>query len=81
MPPSDDASPPSPPKRVLEIHFSQTGQLTQVMDHLVQPLVDQPGVTVERHCIEMVQPCPLPWPIFRLSDEFPPTVAFVPPAT
>ncbi|WP_348673729.1 hypothetical protein [uncultured Abyssibacter sp.] len=79
MQPTDNASPPTPPKRVLEIHFSQTGQLTRVMDHLVQPLIDQPGIEVERHRIEMVQPYPFPWPFFRFFDEFPETVAFVTP--
>src|SRR5437016_515276 len=68
-------------KKVLVVHFSQTGQLARVVRRLVSPLADATGevVLVE----EILQPrtrYPFPWPLLRFFDAMPETVLLDPPA-
>jgi len=47
-------------KKVLAIYFSQSGQMTGIMDSLTQPLTDK-GISVEKVQIKMVNSYPFPW--------------------
>jgi len=47
-------------KKVLAIHFSQTGQLTDIVNHLTKPLADA-GHSVEYVIIEPETPFQFPW--------------------
>jgi len=47
-------------KKILAIHFSQTGQLTDIINNLTQPLLEA-GHTVEYVKVEPQQPFPFPW--------------------
>ncbi|MEJ8821130.1 dialkylresorcinol condensing enzyme [Variovorax humicola] len=74
--------PPSqvaPPKRVLVIRFSQTGQLEAVADQIVAPLKADPGIQVHVETLQPLQPLPFPWPILAFFDAFPETAHMRPP--
>lgn len=61
-------------KKILVIHYSQSGQLSNVVKHFAQPLVESPDieVTFENACPQ--QDYPFPWPFFRFLDAFPESV-------
>ncbi len=66
-------------KRVLVVEFSQTGQLSAVLDSLLAPLLAPgSGVTVHRERLRPASAYPFPWPFWRFLDQFPETVAQVP---
>ncbi|HLP00975.1 MAG TPA: dialkylresorcinol condensing enzyme [Opitutaceae bacterium] len=68
-------------KRVLVVEFSQTGQLTAVLDALLAPLLEPgSGVTVHRERLRPEPAYPFPWPFWRFLDQFPETVAQEPVA-
>ena len=58
-------------KRVLVIYYSQSGQLKQVLDQLVSPLIQEEAVDVIWYEIEMVQPYGFPWKKADFFDAFP----------
>ncbi|MDM1043662.1 dialkylresorcinol condensing enzyme DarA [Myroides sp. 1354] len=58
-------------KRVLVIYYSQSGQLKQVLDQLVSPLVQEEAVDVTWYEIEMEQPYGFPWKKADFFDAFP----------
>lgn len=60
-------------KRILVIHYSQTGQLTEVLRSLCAPLVDA-GCTVEHLAIEPLVPYAFPWTRMRFFGVFPEAV-------
>ena len=67
-------------KKVLVIEYSQTGQLTSVMDRLLGPLLEAGGeFTVHRETLLPVPAAPFPWPFWQFLDTFPETVAGDPP--
>src|SRR5882757_8753855 len=49
-------------KRVLVVHFSQTGQLARVVRRLVAPLAAAPDVRVTEEVLRPRTPYPFPWP-------------------
>ena len=61
-------------KRVLAIGFSQTGQLTSVLESVLGPLDEAPDIEVTRLTLKPVEPFPFPWPFWRFFDTFPETV-------
>lgn len=71
-------------KKILVIHYSQSGQLTEVAQRFVQPLVDagriEGDVEVSFERVEPVDDYPFPWPFFRFLDTFPESVYLDPPA-
>ena len=68
-------------KRLLVVEFSQTGQLTAVLDSLLAPLLAaDSGVTVHRERLHPEPDYPFPWPFWRFLDQFPETVAQEPVA-
>lgn len=60
-------------KRVLVIHYSQTGQLTRVLDSITAPLLDQ-GIAVDHLRIEPKVPYDFPWSRMRFFGVFPEAV-------
>lgn len=67
-------------KKILVIEYSQTGQLTAVLDAIVAPLIEREGAcVVRREVLRPVPAYPFPWPFWRFLDTFPETVALDPP--
>lgn len=67
-------------KKVLIIHYSQSGQLTEVARRFAAPLVDDPNVVVTFENSRPVEDYPFPWPFLRFLDAFPESVYLDPPA-
>lgn len=65
-------------KRVLVVYYSQTGQLTSVIDSLIKPLVESKDIRVDRLKIEAVPAYPFPWKSKDFFEEFPETVLEIP---
>ena len=65
-------------KRVLVVHFSQTGQLARVVRRLVSPLA-APDVSITEEVLRPRAPYPFPWPLWRFLDAMPETVLLEPP--
>ena len=61
-------------KRVLVVHYSQTGQLSEILRSTVAPLEAAPDVEVSWLPIEPVTPYPFPWPAGFFFNTFPETV-------
>jgi hypothetical protein len=66
-------------KRVLVVHYSQTGQLTQIARSLVAPLGSTSDVEVTWLELRPQTPYPFPWPFLRFMDHFPESVYLDPP--
>lgn len=58
-------------KRILVIYYSQSGQLKQVLDQLVSPLVHDEQVDVTWYEIEMEKPYTFPWKKADFFNVFP----------
>ncbi|PCH61490.1 MAG: dialkylrecorsinol condensing enzyme [Gammaproteobacteria bacterium] len=66
-------------KKILVVHYSQSGQLNDVTKHFTQPLADHPAIEVTFEAIAPVKPYPFPWPFFTFFDTFPESVYLDPP--
>ena len=66
-------------KKILIVHQSQSGQLTEVARSVAQPLVDHEAFDVTFEEIKPVEQFPFPWPFFRFIDTFPECVYLDPP--
>jgi hypothetical protein len=66
-------------KRVLLVHFSQTGQLARAARRLVEPLAQAHDVDLVEEILRPRQPYPFPWPFWRFLDAMPETVVLEPP--
>jgi hypothetical protein len=58
-------------RRVLVIHFSQTGQLRDIVDEVVRPLRAAPGIDVTVAELRPVRPYTFPWSFWGFFDTFP----------
>jgi hypothetical protein len=68
-------------KKVLVVEYSQTGQLSAVLDALLGPLLaENSGVVVVREKLQPLQPYPFPWPFWQFMDAFPESVTGESPA-
>lgn len=61
-------------RRVLVLYFTQSGQLSDVVKSVADPLTRNDDFEVTFECIKPVEPYPFPWPVFRFFDTFPETV-------
>lgn len=61
-------------KKVLIIHFSQTGQLTDICKSIAGPLEKNPNISVTFGRIVPKKPYPFPWGFWRFFNTFPETV-------
>ena len=66
-------------KRVLLVHFSQTGQLTRLARRLSSPLAGAGDVGLVEEVLRPRRPYPFPWPAWRFLDVMPETVLLEPP--
>ncbi len=66
-------------KKVLVVYYSQTGQITSVVDSICEAMQSE-GISVSRECLRTEQAYPFPWPFFRFLDVFPESVYLDPPA-
>jgi len=66
-------------KKVLVIHYSQSGQLNKIARHFSQPLVEHPDISVTFEAVAPVEKFPFPWPFVRFFDTFPESVYLDPP--
>ncbi|MGB1307279.1 MAG: dialkylresorcinol condensing enzyme DarA [Oceanihabitans sp.] len=48
-------------KQILVIHYSQSGQLTEIVNNIVSPLKKDAEVQIDYCAIEMEKPFPFPW--------------------
>jgi len=58
-------------KKVLVVHYSQTGQLSRLVKSVVNPLDADNNIDVSYLTIEPLRPYPFPWPFFAFFDVFP----------
>ncbi|WP_328701284.1 dialkylrecorsinol condensing enzyme [Cellvibrio polysaccharolyticus] len=59
------------PKRILVLHYSQTGQLDSVVDAILQPLRANTDFSIVDQRIEPETDFPFPWPFIRFINTFP----------
>jgi hypothetical protein len=67
-------------KRVLLVHFSQSGQLTRIARKLVAPLAAAADVQLVEEVLRPQVAYPFPWPVRRFLDAMPESVLLEPPA-
>jgi hypothetical protein len=67
-------------KRVLLVHFSQTGQLARIARALTAPLAHAHDVRLVEEELRPAQPYPFPWPFWRFLDAMPESVLLEAPA-
>jgi len=61
-------------KRVLFVSYSQTGQLSAVMQSVAAPLAASPSIELHFETLEPEEPFPFPWPFLEFFNTFPETV-------
>lgn len=64
-------------KKVLVIHYSQSGQLTEIINNICTPL-NQDGITIDYYKIEMEEEYPFPWTKPQFFDVFPESFLQIP---
>lgn len=58
-------------KRVLVIHYSQTGQLRDIVDAVIAPLRANAQIEVRTAQLKPVKPYPFPWSFWQFFNTFP----------
>lgn len=66
-------------KKVLVVHYSQSGQLSRIAERFVSPLTEAADVEVTFAALQPVEPFPFPWPFLRFAGTFPECVYLDPP--
>ncbi|MCB1667628.1 MAG: dialkylresorcinol condensing enzyme [Pseudomonadales bacterium] len=66
-------------KRILVVHYSQSGQLDNVLEHFTRPLADAEDIELVFENAKPQEDYPFPWPFFRFIDTFPESVYLDPP--
>ena len=64
-------------KKILVIYYTQSGQLGDILDNFIAPLI-KAGNTVEKVCVEPVKPYPFPWTGKSFFAQMPDCVLQVP---
>src|SRR6185437_15251920 len=62
--------------RILVLYYSQTGQLRQILDSVVQDIKNE--AEIDYATIEPLKPFPFPWSAYNFFDAMPETVARIP---
>ncbi len=65
-------------RKVLAINYSQTGQLSRILQSISQPIIQSEQIEFEFINIEPAKPFPFPWPFLQFFRIFPETVAMQP---
>jgi hypothetical protein len=58
-------------KRVLVVHYSQTGQLQDIVASVIRPLQESPHIEVTSIALKPLRPYPFPWPFWGFFNTFP----------
>ncbi|MBU2951253.1 dialkylresorcinol condensing enzyme DarA [Tamlana agarivorans] len=58
-------------KNILVIHYSQSGQLTEILQNIVAPLKEDSSIQIDFHNIKMVEDFPFPWTKEKFMGVFP----------
>ena len=66
-------------KRVLVLAYSQSGQLSQITERILEPLRSDAGIAIHVELLRPLKPYPFPWPFFIFLDAFPESAHMVPP--
>ncbi|MET0051938.1 MAG: dialkylresorcinol condensing enzyme [Candidatus Thiodiazotropha sp.] len=66
-------------KKILVVQYSQTGQLSRIVDALCRPLADSPDIELHVETLQPLKSFPYPWPFFEFLDVFPECVYLDPP--
>ncbi len=61
-------------KRVLVIYYSQSGQLSDVVQSITAPMAANDELELVYECLQPLKPYPFPWPFLQFFDTFPETV-------
>lgn len=69
-----------PQKRVLVVSYSQTGQLTAILERILAPLRQDPRIALHVEVLHPQPAFPFPWPFLPFFDAFPESAHMVPPA-
>jgi hypothetical protein len=64
--------------KVLLAHYSQTGQLTDIVDSILGPLASAPEIEITHLALRPTPAYPFPWTTQRFCDVFPESVEGVP---
>ena len=67
-------------KNVLVIHYSQSGQLTEILDNLTLPLSSDDEINITHYTIEMEKEFPFPWNKSAFFNAFPESFLQIPAA-
>jgi hypothetical protein len=78
--PSGEARLAAAPKTILVVWFSQSGQLTEILDRLLAPLRARPATTILQAPLKPTPPFPFPWSPARFLDVFPESFHEIPHA-
>ena len=70
----------APVKRILVLSYSQTGQLAQITQSILAPLLQSSDCSVHIETLRPVAPYPFPWGFFSFLDAFPESAHMVGPA-
>ncbi|MGY4531425.1 hypothetical protein ACVW0Y_000535 [Pseudomonas sp. TE3786] len=65
-------------RQVLVVHYSQTGQLSRLVNAVCGPLLQRDDIQVDFLRVEPAQPYPFPWPFLSFFRIFPETVLMRP---
>lgn len=66
-------------KRVLVVIYSQSGQLSEITERIVEPLRSNPNISIHIEVLHPVKPFPFPWTFFTFFDAFPESAHLVAP--
>ncbi|GAA3593265.1 dialkylresorcinol condensing enzyme DarA [Flavivirga amylovorans] len=65
-------------KNILVLHYSQSGQLTEIVNNITMPLNNSKNIKVVHHQIEMETPFAFPWKKKDFLDVFPESFLQIP---
>lgn len=65
-------------KNILVIHYSQSGQLTEILDNLLLPAHEADDIAVTSLKLEMEEAYPFPWEKISFLDVFPESILQIP---
>lgn len=67
-------------KRILVPIYSQSGQLTRIMEQILVPLNESNDIDITLLNVKPCVPYPFPWPFFQFLDAFPESIHGIAPA-
>ena len=65
-------------KNILVIHYSQSGQLTEIVNNIAAPLINSKDIIVVHHQIKMEAPYAFPWKKKDFLNTFPESFLQIP---